>query len=69
MPRILSNAATHDATRREFLSHCAHGLGGVALAWMLGQEEARAEGDTRKPHRAARAKQVIQLFKIGRAHV
>jgi hypothetical protein len=67
MPRILSNAATHDASRREFLSHCAHGLGGVALAWMLGQEQARAAGDGRRPHRATRAKQVIQLFMLGGA--
>src|SRR6185503_4034157 len=38
-------------TRRHFLSNTALGLGGVALAWLLSREQARAvTSSTRQPH-------------------
>jgi uncharacterized protein (DUF1501 family) len=59
-------------TRRHFLSRCALGLGGVALASMLGRSralgaEVAADGTFRPDglHHAPRAKNVIYLFMAG----
>ena len=48
-------------SRRKFLWHAGGGLGGIALAHMLGTD------DGRKPHHPARAKRVVQLFMSGAA--
>lgn len=57
-------------SRREFLWTSGGGLGGVALASLLGQEGMLAAGTApsqRLPHRAPRAKRVIQMFMGGAA--
>jgi hypothetical protein len=59
--------------RREFLWRCGGGLGGIALAHLLGTEGSLAE--TARPsaelngglHHRARAKRVVQLFMSGAA--
>jgi hypothetical protein len=59
--------------RREFLWHWGGGLGGVALAQMLGQRGLLAETPKPRPefngglHHKARAKRVVQLFMSGAA--
>jgi hypothetical protein len=59
-------------SRREFLWRSGGGLGGIALAWMLGNQSGLAE--TGRPgvltgalHHPAKAKRVIQLFMSGAA--
>jgi hypothetical protein len=54
-------------SRRDFLFEAGGGLSGVALAWLLGQETARAESPyaVKQPHFAPRAKRVISLFMSG----
>ncbi len=61
-------------SRRSFLWRFGGGLGGVALAQMLGTENLLASGETGAPgilrhglHHPARAKRVIQLFMNGGA--
>ncbi len=55
-------------SRREFLFRSGGGLGGIALAYLLGRENAAAAPDLdRGPHRAPRATRVIQLFMSGAA--
>src|SRR5438445_13400938 len=55
--------------RRDFLWQFGGGLGGVALAWMLGEEGALAE--VRRPelngglHHKAKVRRIIQLFMNG----
>ena len=49
-------------SRREMLTRCANGFGGLALLHMLARESAAAE---RKPHYSAKAKSVIFLFMDG----
>src|SRR5437016_5412496 len=59
---------SHHASRREFLWHLGGGLGGIALAHLLG-----ADGVAAQPaadlngglHHRAKAKRVIQLFMNG----
>jgi hypothetical protein len=59
------------ATRREFLWQFGGGLGGIALAQLLGETGALAEVPTPRPefngglHHPAKAKRVIQLFMNG----
>ena len=57
--------------RREFLFDAAGGLGGIALACLLGEEGALAGGRTGAMggglHHPARAKRVVQLFMSGAA--
>ena len=58
-------------TRRDFLWQSGGGLGGIALAAMLGQEQARA-GElpgilSGKLHHPPKAKRVVQLFMAGAA--
>ena len=57
-------------SRRHFLSNTAGGLGGVALAWLLNQDRARAlpaggPGSAHLPHFAPKAKRVVQIFCCG----
>ena len=52
-------------TRREFLWQSGGGLGGLALASMLGREDALAQSG--KLHHAARAKRVVHFFMAGAA--
>src|SRR5260370_38458686 len=57
--------------RREFISYIGGGLGGIALAWMLGKDSALA--NTPQPqsalngglHHRAKARRIIQLFLNG----
>src|SRR5262247_650225 len=51
--------------RREFLWRNGGGLGGIALAWMLGREQLLGEAPV-APTRP-RAKRVVQLFMSGAA--
>ncbi len=54
--------------RRAFLHRTAAGLGGIALACLLGERNASAENDESHaavPHFAPRAKRVIYLFQSG----
>lgn len=59
--------------RREFLFQSGGGLGGIALAYLLGEEQARATGSAGPPgadgglHHRPRAKRVVQLFMSGAA--
>jgi hypothetical protein len=61
------------ANRREFLWQWGGGLGGVALAQMLGQQGLLAQTPQPRPefngglHHKARAKRVVQLFMSGAA--
>ena len=56
-------------SRRHFLSNSATGLGGVALAWLLNREQARASSGAvssgRAPQFRPRAKRVVQVFCCG----
>lgn len=57
-------------SRRHFLSHTAGGLGGVALAWLLARDKARAEAPiagilAKAPHFTPKAKRVVQIFCCG----
>jgi hypothetical protein len=56
-------------TRREFVRDACCGFGGLALATMLEQEQARASGvnplGPKPPHHAAKARAVIFLFMAG----
>lgn len=55
--------------RREWLWQAGGGLGGVALAWLLNRDSARADSTPRKPGPEIRpkAKRVVQLFMSGAA--
>jgi hypothetical protein len=75
-PRPPFDPATHlgEQTRRHFFSQCAMGLGGIALASMLGERQAHgaqapaALPDPMAPrpgHHAPRAKNIIYLFMAG----
>src|SRR5205823_155540 len=59
-------------TRRELLWQTGGGLGGIALAWLMGTEGALADSSSRGAlkgglHHAAKAKRVVQLFMSGAA--
>jgi len=63
-----------DLNRRDLLWRAGGGLGGIALAWLLGQDGALAKDNPqpairnpRSPHHPPRAKRVIQLFMSGAA--
>src|SRR5437764_15267990 len=56
--------------RRDFLFHSGGGLGGIALASLLGSESLLADGPKRADgglHHKPRAKRVVQLFMAGGA--
>jgi hypothetical protein len=54
-------------SRRQFLGSAAGGLGGIALAWMLKQEQSRAaeKSGVVGPHFAPKAKRIVQIFCCG----
>ena len=62
-----------DSTRREFLWRFGGGLGGIAMAHLLGEQGLLADSEPPKPraelngglHHRAKAKRVIQLFMNG----
>ena len=64
-----SPSAERAVSRREFLWHAGGGLGGLALAAMLGQDRALgAEGPVGPVrHHPAKAKRVVQFFMAGAA--
>src|SRR6516162_8264194 len=55
--------------RRQWLWQAGGGLGGIALAWLLERDRARADTVRRHagPEFRARAKRVVQLFMSGAA--
>jgi hypothetical protein len=61
----------HPQSRRDFLWQAGGGLGGVALAWMLGEQGALANTPRPRPelngglHHRAKARRIIQLFMNG----
>ena len=63
--RHLQQKLHHLPTRREFLWQSGGGLGSLALAAMLGHDEALAQGG--KLHHPAKAKRVIHFFMAGAA--
>jgi hypothetical protein len=64
---------THHASRiprRHFLWNTAGGIGGIALAWLLSRDQARAaapaiSSSARPPHFPPKAKRVVQIFCCG----
>jgi hypothetical protein len=57
-------------TRRHFLSGTAGGLGGIALAWLMQRDSARASAASGGPvvrqlHHAPRARRIVQIFCCG----
>src|SRR5262249_40355434 len=67
-------AAPLFASRREFLAQATYGMSTLALAWLLGEERARAMSpptqssadlSARPGHFAARATSVIMLMQVG----
>jgi hypothetical protein len=70
-PTDLPAFASHAASRRAFLARGGLGFGSIALAWLLGQERARADEPPsnplapRPPHFPPRARNVIFLFMHG----
>ena len=64
-------AASRPISRRDFLWQSGGGLGGLALAAMLGQDRALAAdapGPASRPlHHPAKAKRVVQFFMAGAA--
>jgi hypothetical protein len=61
-------------SRREFLWHSGGGLGGIALAWLLGKESLLRGADGKPQaefngglHHKAKAKRVVQFFMSGAA--
>src|SRR5882672_1448247 len=79
-PIALGASDSRIVDRREFLWRFGGGLGGIALAWMLGREGALAASaqnddhalasaatNPRLPHHPPRAKRVVQLFMSGAA--
>src|SRR3954470_12794165 len=69
----MSNTMTHPLDRRSFLWHSGGGLGGIALAWLLGRE---GQLDGAAPfvkdlngglQHKAKARRVVQLFMSGAA--
>lgn len=71
-PGRMAPAAHRPRSRREFLFTTGGGLGGIALAWLLGEEgllaapagEGQGHGGL---HHPPRAKRVVQLFMSGAA--
>ncbi len=62
----MSDNFTPLLSRRHFLSNAAGGLGGVALAWLMARDNARAASASAKaPMFPAKAKRVVQIFCCG----
>ncbi len=60
-------AASLPVSRREFLWTSGGGLGGIALAALLGEAHLHAAAKTGLPHFKPKAKRVVQLFMAGGA--
>jgi hypothetical protein len=59
---------SNNQTRREMLCRCAHGFGGLALAYLLAEKQASAAVnplEPKQPHYPAKAKSIIFLFMDG----
>jgi len=59
---------SNNQTRREMLCRCAHGFGGLALAYLLADKQASAAVnplEPKQPHYPAKAKSIIFLFMDG----
>src|SRR6478609_7643476 len=53
-------------SRRDFFGSAMGGLGGIALAWMLNQEQSRAaNARPLGPHFPPKAKRIVQIFCCG----
>ncbi len=63
--RHASRPQPSSRSRREFLWRAGGGLGGIALAALLGRDQLLAEGFA--PHHPAKAKRVVQLYMSGAA--
>src|SRR5438477_5137264 len=68
----MNSVILQSITRRHFFSHCALGLGGIALASFLNERRALGEAGgladpiaPRPPHFAPRARNIIYLFMAG----
>ena len=65
----MATAPTSAINRREFLTGCGLGLGGIALADLIGQDTAHAatpdHGVLGEPHFAPKARRIIYLFMSG----
>ena len=63
------NFGTHTLGRREFLWRCGGGLGGIALAQLLGRQNllAAPAASSNTIHFPAKAKRIVQLFMSGAA--
>src|SRR5947208_13205319 len=63
--------ANRSPSRRDVLWHAGGGLGGVALAWLLGEEQLLADVSRPRPefngglHHPAKVRRIIQLFMNG----
>src|SRR5687768_16037950 len=71
MTQINVDPSTFDASRRDFLWNLGGGLGGIALASLLGDDcllaAAAPAPRTRVLHRPAKAMRVVQLYMSGAA--
>jgi hypothetical protein len=70
MKSAFSHQPARALSRRQFLWQSGGGLGGIALAALLGQEQASALGtiaNTTALHHPPRARRVVQLFMAGAA--
>ncbi len=67
MPPDTNPEAPSLLSRRHFLWNSGGGLGGLALAWMMQRDQARAAAPApgRLPHFAPKAKRVVQIFCAG----
>jgi hypothetical protein len=67
--RCIGHESSLNLSRRQFLNRFGMGLGGIALADLLGRETAAHAGSTpgvlAAPHHPAKAKRVIYLFQSG----
>src|SRR3984893_8885055 len=66
----MSEHIRYNRNRREFLTNCFCGMGALAFASMMSQEQARAANSLnplapKPPHMAAKAKSMIFLFMAG----
>ena len=68
-PSLRTTDAGGPFSRRDFLWNSGGGLGGIALAWMMNRDSAKAsqaKGFTiGQPHHRPRARRVVQVFCAG----
>ena len=65
----MSEHIRYARNRREFLTDCFAGFGGLAFAGLSAEAQRYNPLVPKPPHFAAKAKAMIFLFQIGRAHV